>query len=33
MEDTPSQCRYVHHKSNIEWLGIEPRPLWSLAGG
>ena len=28
MEETPCQYRYVHHKSNIEWLEIEPRPLW-----
>jgi hypothetical protein len=28
-----SQCHFVHHKSNMERPGIEPRPPRSKAGG
>jgi hypothetical protein len=23
-----SQCHFVHHKSHMDWAGIEPRPPW-----
>jgi hypothetical protein len=27
-----SQCHFVHHKSNMDWCGIEPGPPWWEAG-
>jgi hypothetical protein len=26
------QCHFVHHKSHMEWTGIEPGPQWWEAG-
>jgi hypothetical protein len=28
-----SQCRFVHHKSHMDWPGIEPGPPRWEAGG
>jgi hypothetical protein len=27
-----SQCHFVHHKSHVQQIGLEPRPPWSEAG-
>jgi hypothetical protein len=31
-EKTLSQCHFLHHKSHMDWLGIEPWPLRCEAG-
>jgi hypothetical protein len=31
-EKNLSQRHFVHHKSKIDWLGLEPGPPWRDAG-
>ena len=32
LQEKKSQCQFVHHKSHLDWSGIEPGPLRRVAG-